>query len=86
MLEGADIDWLPETEQTTATYPALRPGKQARQIRTRLKTLDDRITRLQRKLSETEEQLGDPKIYEDRDNPDLQRLLRGMRLSPGGSP
>ena len=27
MLEGADIDWLPETEQTTATYPALKPGK-----------------------------------------------------------
>ncbi len=27
MLEGADADWLPETEQTTATYPALRPGK-----------------------------------------------------------
>jgi serine phosphatase RsbU (regulator of sigma subunit) len=27
MLEGADNDWLPETEQTTATYPALRPGR-----------------------------------------------------------
>ena len=27
MLEGADMDWLPETGQTTATYPALRPGK-----------------------------------------------------------
>ena len=26
-LEGADIDWLPATEQTTATYPALKPGK-----------------------------------------------------------
>ncbi|MCK4745381.1 MAG: hypothetical protein KAT15_00015, partial [Bacteroidales bacterium] len=26
-LEGADIDWLPETRQTTATYPSLRPGK-----------------------------------------------------------
>ena len=26
-LEGADIDWMPETEQTTATYPALKPGK-----------------------------------------------------------
>ena len=27
MLEGADIDWMPETDQTTATYPALKPGK-----------------------------------------------------------
>jgi len=26
-LEGADIDWMPETDQTTATYPALKPGK-----------------------------------------------------------
>ncbi len=26
-MEGADIDWMPETEQTTATYPALKPGK-----------------------------------------------------------
>jgi ligand-binding sensor domain-containing protein/serine phosphatase RsbU (regulator of sigma subunit) len=26
-LEGADVDWLPETDQTTATYPALKPGK-----------------------------------------------------------
>jgi ligand-binding sensor domain-containing protein/serine phosphatase RsbU (regulator of sigma subunit) len=27
MLEGADIDWMPETDQTTATYPALEAGK-----------------------------------------------------------
>jgi ligand-binding sensor domain-containing protein/serine phosphatase RsbU (regulator of sigma subunit) len=27
ILEGADIDWMPETEQKTATYPALKPGK-----------------------------------------------------------
>jgi serine phosphatase RsbU (regulator of sigma subunit) len=33
MLEGADIDWLPETEQTTATYPALRPGKYIFKVR-----------------------------------------------------
>jgi ligand-binding sensor domain-containing protein/serine phosphatase RsbU (regulator of sigma subunit) len=26
-LEGADIDWMPETDQTTAVYPALKPGK-----------------------------------------------------------
>jgi len=26
-LEGANVDWMPETDQTTATYPALKPGK-----------------------------------------------------------
>jgi ligand-binding sensor domain-containing protein/serine phosphatase RsbU (regulator of sigma subunit) len=34
-LEGADVDWLPETEQTTATYPALKPGKYIFQVRAR---------------------------------------------------
>jgi ligand-binding sensor domain-containing protein/serine phosphatase RsbU (regulator of sigma subunit) len=28
-LEGADVDWMPETDQTTATYPALKAGKYA---------------------------------------------------------
>ena len=32
-LEGADPDWLPVTDQTTATYPALRPGKYLFQVR-----------------------------------------------------
>ncbi len=32
-LEGADIDWLPETDQTTATYPALKPGKYIFQVK-----------------------------------------------------
>lgn len=26
-LEGADVNWMPETDQTTATYPALKAGK-----------------------------------------------------------
>ncbi len=26
-LEGADVNWLPQTCQTTATYPALTPGR-----------------------------------------------------------
>ncbi len=34
-LEGADIDWLPETEQTSATYPALPPGKYVFMVRAR---------------------------------------------------
>jgi ligand-binding sensor domain-containing protein/serine phosphatase RsbU (regulator of sigma subunit) len=35
MLQGADIDWLPETEQTTATYPALPPGKYVFKVKAR---------------------------------------------------
>jgi serine phosphatase RsbU (regulator of sigma subunit)/sugar lactone lactonase YvrE len=31
-LQGADVDWLPVTRQTTATYPALRPGKYVFQV------------------------------------------------------
>ncbi|MCK4749370.1 MAG: SpoIIE family protein phosphatase, partial [Bacteroidales bacterium] len=34
-LEGADVDWLPQTDQTNATYPALRPGKYIFQVRAR---------------------------------------------------
>jgi len=34
-LEGANIDWLPQTDQTTATYPALRPGKYIFQVKAR---------------------------------------------------
>ncbi len=34
-LEGADVDWLPRTDQTNATYPALRPGKYIFQVRAR---------------------------------------------------
>ncbi len=56
--------------------PERRTGKQHRQMKTRLKTLDDRIARLQRKLAETEEKLSDPAIYADADNPDLQGLIR----------
>ncbi|MFC2116516.1 two-component regulator propeller domain-containing protein [Bacteroidota bacterium] len=34
-LEGADIDWLPLTDQTTAIYPALRPGRYIFQVKAR---------------------------------------------------
>lgn len=65
------------TSPDTPPKPApVKPGKQARQIRTRLKTLDDRISRLQRKLKEVDDRLSDPAVYEDRDNPELQPLLR----------
>ena len=53
-----------------------RPGKETRQLKTRLNTVDQRLERLQRKLSEVETRLADPSIYEDRDNPELQSLIR----------
>jgi ligand-binding sensor domain-containing protein/serine phosphatase RsbU (regulator of sigma subunit) len=34
-LDGADQDWLPQTETPTATYPALRPGKYVFQVKAR---------------------------------------------------
>jgi ligand-binding sensor domain-containing protein/serine phosphatase RsbU (regulator of sigma subunit) len=34
-LEGADVDWMPETDQTTATYPALKAGKYVFMVKAR---------------------------------------------------
>ncbi len=55
---------------------APRPGRQTRQLNSRLNTLNFRMERLQRKLLEVEDKLADPDIYEDYDSADLQRLLR----------
>lgn len=52
------------------------PGKVVRQLKTRINTLDNSMGRLQRKLSEVEEKLGDASLYETADHPDLQSLLR----------
>ncbi|MBT7371223.1 MAG: ATP-binding cassette domain-containing protein, partial [Gammaproteobacteria bacterium] len=81
-LEDYRARVLPSIRKPTETKPvsenpsASRPGKQARKMRTRLKTISTRIERLERKLSETETKLNDPEIYEDRDSPDLQILIR----------
>ena len=56
--------------------PVKRPGKAARQLRTRIKTMDERMARLHRKLDEVNDQLADPDTYNDHENPDLQSLLR----------
>ena len=50
--------------------------KQARQLRTRINTLEKRLERLQRKLSEIETSLASPDIYNDSENSDLQNLIR----------
>ena len=59
-----------------ATAPEPRPGRAARQLRTRIRTMDERMARLYRKLDEVNERLADPEMYIHHDNPDLQSLLR----------
>ena len=61
---------------TPATAPEPRPGRAARQLRTRIRTMDERMARLHRKLDEVNERLADPEMYVHHDNPDLQSLLR----------
>lgn len=80
-LEDYRQNLLSGAGEKTASKPtrqgaSRRPGKQARQLRTRLNTLGKRMERLERKLKETEEKLNDPGIYENPDNPDLQSLIR----------
>ncbi len=50
--------------------------KVARQLRTKIGTLEKRLERLQRKLSEVEDKLAKSDIYVVHDNPDLQNLIR----------
>jgi len=71
---------LPSTktvsEKEKSVKKSVRPAKETRQLKTRMNTLDTRMERLQRKLGEVEAGLNDPAIYQDQDNPDLQKLLR----------
>ncbi|MBO6566151.1 MAG: ATP-binding cassette domain-containing protein [Pseudomonadales bacterium] len=70
----------PSAAETPKSKPdeasARRPGKAARQLRTRIKTMDERMARLHRKLDEVNDQLAKPDIYNDHENPNLQTLLR----------
>ena len=76
VLPGTET--VPETETQSGKEKGKekRPGKAARQLRTRIKTMDERMARLHRKLDEVNDQLADPEIYNDHENPDLQSLLR----------
>jgi ATP-binding cassette subfamily F protein 3 len=51
-------------------------GKQARQLKTKLRTLETQLERLNRKLGEVEEGLTDSSLYENGGGDDLQSLLR----------
>ena len=66
----------PKPSQKIKDPPLPRPGKQARQLNTRLNTLNIGIEQLQRKLAEVEAKLVDPELYEEYNNPDLHGLLR----------
>jgi ATP-binding cassette subfamily F protein 3 len=62
-----------------APSPAAPPKqnhKAARQLRTRIKTLEQSLGRLQRKLSEVETALAAPDVYESDTGASLQQLLR----------
>jgi len=66
----------PKAGQKKPTGHGARPGKRIRMLKTQLNTLNTRIDRLQRKLTEVEATLADPALYEDYENPHLQGLLR----------
>ncbi len=51
-------------------------GKQARQLKTKLRTIETQLERLNRKLGEVEEGLTDSSLYENGGGDDLQSLLR----------
>jgi len=83
VLPGKRKDIFPIGSGAKTVLPRTtkRPGKDARQLKTRLNTLESKMERLQRKLGEVDQQLSDPAIYQSRSDHekqevDLQSLLR----------
>ncbi len=56
--------------------PKKRDHRQAKQLRTRINTLEKRLERLQRKLTEVETGLATPEQYNEGDGAGLQNLIR----------
>ena len=50
--------------------------KAARQLRTRIRTLDERLERLSKKLAEIEAELSNPDIYTREEGTSVQQLLK----------
>lgn len=75
---------LNRNKDTTAASPRLHapilPSKKnfraSQQLNTKIKTLESRLERLNRKLAEVEASLGDVTLYQQTDSDDLQGLLR----------
>ena len=66
----------PVVETTSSNRTNNASGKQARQLKTKLRTLETQLERLNRKLGEVEEGLTDSSLYENGGGDDLQSLLR----------
>jgi len=66
----------PVVETTSSNRTNSASGKQARQLKTKLRTLETQLERLNRKLGEVEEGLTDSSLYENGGGDDLQSLLR----------
>ena len=68
------------TDRPANEKPALpkdqNTGKQLRQLKTRIKTLEERLARLQSKLQATDEALTNTDLYLQADDSNLQNLLR----------
>ena len=68
------------TDRPANEKPALpkdqNTGKQLRQLKTRIKTLEERLARLQVKLQATDEALTNTDLYLQADDSNLQNLLR----------
>ena len=60
----------------TASNSINRSNKQTRQLKTKLRTLETRLERLNRKLGEVDEALTKTSLYEKGGGDDLQSLLR----------
>ena len=60
----------------SATPNNQNTGKQLRQLRTRIKTLDERLARLHIKLKATDDALTDTELYQQANDSNLQNLLR----------
>ena len=75
---------LNRNKDTTASSPRLEapisPAKKnfraSQQLNTKIKTLESRLERLNRKLAEVEASLGEVTLYQQTDSDDLQGLLR----------
>ena len=66
----------PVVDATSSNRTNSASGKQARQLKTKLRTLETQLERLNRKLGEVEEGLTDSSLYENGGGDDLQSLLR----------
>jgi len=65
-----------QPNKKSATANNHSTGKQLRQLRTRIKTLDERLARLHVKLKETDDALTNTELYQQADDSNLQNLLR----------